>query len=81
MFSRVTACIPVPHAAFVACASESGTPHEVDWLLDYLFSTVLSGRNAHLADGIERALAHALRDFADYARETAATGIWNRASA
>ena len=42
----------------------------------YLFRTVLDGRNAYLADGVQRALGREPRDFTDYARETAATGIW-----
>jgi hypothetical protein len=45
-------------------------------MLDYLFSTVLDGRNAHLTDGIQRALGRPPRDFADYARTTAVTGAW-----
>jgi hypothetical protein len=45
-------------------------------MLDYLFSTVLDGRNAHLTDGIQRALGRPPKDFADYAREVAATGLW-----
>ena len=32
--------------------------------------------NAHLADGVQRALGREPKDFADYARATAATGIW-----
>jgi uncharacterized protein YbjT (DUF2867 family) len=66
----------VPHDAFVAGAGESGAPEEVVWLLDYLFSTVLDGRNARLADGVERALGRPPRDFSDYAREAAAGGVW-----
>ncbi len=72
--------VDVPHEAFVAGLRESGAPREVVWLLDYLFSTVLDGRNAHLTDGIERALGRPPRDFADYAAETAATGIWSVAA-
>jgi hypothetical protein len=45
-------------------------------MLDYLFATVLDGRNAHLTDGVERALGRAPKDFADYARDVAATGAW-----
>jgi len=41
-----------------------------------LFTEVLDGRNASLADGVERALGRKPRDFADYARKTAATGVW-----
>ena len=37
---------------------------------------VLDGRNAHLTDGVFRALGRAPRDFRDYARTVAATGAW-----
>lgn len=67
----------VPHEAFVAGVAESGAPQEVAWMLDYLFSTVLDGRNAHLTDGVQRALGRAPRDFADYAKDTAAAGVWS----
>ena len=42
----------------------------------YLFTTVLDGRSAYLADGVQRALGREPRNFTDYTRETAATGIW-----
>ncbi len=42
-----------------------------------LFSKILDGRNAHLTDGVQRALGREPRDFAEYARATAATGLWN----
>ncbi|MFF8770737.1 NmrA family transcriptional regulator [Kitasatospora sp. NPDC015120] len=42
-----------------------------------LFTMVLDGRNAHLTDGVRRALGREPRDFADYARAAAATGVWN----
>ena len=67
---------PVPHQAFVAGVAESGAPEDVVWMLDYLFATVLDGRNAYLTDGVQRALGRPPKDFADYAREVAATGIW-----
>lgn len=69
----------VPHAAFIDGAARAGAPEEVVWVLDYLFSTVLDGRNAYLTDGIERALGRPPKDFQDYARDAAATGIWTGA--
>lgn len=66
----------VPHQSFVAEAADSGAPGDVVWMLDYLFSTVLDGRNAYLCDGIQKALGRPPKDFNDYARETAAKGIW-----
>ena len=69
--------VEIPHDAFVAGVRDSGAPKEVVWMMDYLFSTVLDGRNAHLTDGVERALGRPPKDFADYAREVAATGLWS----
>ncbi len=66
----------VPHDAFISGVEETGAPHEVLWLLDYLFTTILDGRNAHLADGVQRALGRPPRDFSEYAKDVAATGIW-----
>lgn len=68
--------VQIPHEAFVAGVADSGAPKDVVWLLDYLFSTVLDGRNANLTDGVQRALGRPPKDFADYAREVAATGLW-----
>lgn len=73
---RVITYTQVPHEAFVSSVAESGAPEEVVWLLDYLFSTVLDGRNAFLTDGVQRALGRPPKDFSQYARETAAKGIW-----
>ncbi len=70
------AYVQVPHEAFVAGVQASGAPKEVVWMLDYLFSTVLDGRNAHLTDGIQRALGRPPKDFTAYAREVAETGVW-----
>lgn len=72
--------VPVPHEAFVDGIRQSGAPRDVVWMLDYLFATVLDGRNAHVTDGVERALARPPKDFSDYAREVAATGVWRKAA-
>ena len=69
--------VPVPHDAFISGLTESGAPQEVVWMLDYLFATVLDGRNAYLTDGVQRALGREPKDFADYAKEIAATGVWS----
>ena len=77
---REIAYVNVPHEAFVSEVANSGAPKDVVWMLDYLFSTVLDGRNAHLTDGVQRALGRAPKDFADYARDAAATGVWKNAA-
>jgi uncharacterized protein YbjT (DUF2867 family) len=55
----------------------AGLPPEFVWLVNYLFTTVLDGRNANLSDGVQRALGRAPRDFTDYAKAAAVTGVWN----
>lgn len=62
---------------YAAALAEQDVPDDFAWLLDYLFTTVLDGRNAYLTDGVQRALGRDPRDFSDYAREAAASGAWN----
>ena len=69
--------VPVSLEEHAAEAAEHGLPPEVVDLLTYLFREVVDGRNANTTDGVRRALGRDPRDFADYARATAATGIWN----
>ncbi len=71
--------VPVSLEEHAAEAAEHGVPSEVVELLTYLFSEVVDGRNANTTDGVRRALGREPRDFADYAREAAATGVWGRA--
>ena len=73
---RTISYLPVPHDAFVEGIRQSGAPKDVVWMLDYLFATVLDGRNAYTTDGVERALGRLPKDFSDYAKEMAATDIW-----
>jgi len=56
-------------------------PPEFVSLVMYLFTEVLDGRNARLADGVQRALGRPPRDFSQYVRDTAATGVWTPATA
>ena len=60
---------------YVAMLADYGLPQDFIWLLNHLFTEVL-GSKAQLADGVQRALGREAKDFADYARETAATGVW-----
>jgi uncharacterized protein YbjT (DUF2867 family) len=73
---REIAYVQVPAEAFAAGAAEQGLPEDVVSLLMYLFTTVLDGRNAYQTDGVKRALGREPGDFADFARRTAATGVW-----
>jgi uncharacterized protein YbjT (DUF2867 family) len=73
--------VPIPQEAFMAAVGASGAPDDVAWMLNYLFETVLDGRNTYLCDGVQRALGRAPTDFSEYARRIAATGVWGRAAA
>jgi uncharacterized protein YbjT (DUF2867 family) len=73
--------VPVSVDEYAAALDGAGVPAEYVSLMTYIFSEVLDGRNAHLTDGVQRALGREPRDFGDYARETATAGVWDRAPA
>lgn len=68
--------VQITPEAFVAALEAQEVPAEYIWLLNYLFTTVLDGRNASLTDGVQRALGREPKDFTAYARDAAATGVW-----
>ncbi len=72
--------IQIPKQAFAGAIVESGAPEEIAWLLNYLFDTVLDGRNAYVCDGVQRALGREPTDFAKYAHRIAASGVWKAAA-
>jgi uncharacterized protein YbjT (DUF2867 family) len=67
----------VPMEAFGAELGKQGLSADEVWLVTYLFTEVLDGRNESLTDGVQRALGREPRDFADYVRATVAAGLWN----
>ena len=69
---------PISIDAYRSAMVEHDVPPEYVDLLTYLFTVVLDGRNASLGDGVERALGRKPIDFSEYARKTAATGVWNQ---
>jgi uncharacterized protein YbjT (DUF2867 family) len=69
--------IQIPHEAFAAGIAEAGLPEDIAWLLNYLFATVVDGRNASLGDGVQKALGREPRDFVDFCRAAAKSGVWN----
>jgi hypothetical protein len=54
-----------------------GLPADFARGLTDLFTEVLDGRSSYITDGVRRALGREPKDFRDYARQTAATGVWN----
>ena len=54
-------------------------PNDVVWLIEYLFSHVLTNpKNQLVVNDIERVLGRKAKTFLEYAEETAKTGIWNQ---
>jgi uncharacterized protein YbjT (DUF2867 family) len=66
----------IPSDVFASALEQQGESAGTIAFLDYLFNTVLDGRNASLTDGVQRALGREPRDFIEYVKETAASGIW-----
>ena len=77
---RAVRFVDIPHEAFIDALVQSGAPEGMVWLLDYLFATVLDGRNARLGDGVERALGRKPVDFLDFAHDAAGSGAWSLAA-
>ena len=73
---REIAYAPITQEAFASALTEQDVPADFVALLSYLFNEVLDGRNAHLTDGVQRALGRAPRDFTDYVRDANAAGAW-----
>src|SRR5215207_619514 len=68
--------VPISAEEFASALAQGGVPPETTDLLTYLFTEVLDGRNAHLTDGVRRALGREPKDFVEYARDAAAAGVW-----
>lgn len=66
----------ITNQAFRDMLRAAQVPADFIWLLNLLFIEVLDGRNAHLTDGVSQALGRAPKDFAQYAQEAAASGVW-----
>ena len=67
--------IPISFEDFHANVSASGGEFVADVFTSIARET-LDGRNAHTADGVERALGRKPRDFAEFARTALAAGAW-----
>jgi uncharacterized protein YbjT (DUF2867 family) len=73
---REIAFVPIPMEQYKTVLAEADVPDDFVWLITYLFTEALDGRNAHLTDGVQRALGREPKDFSQYAREAAASGVW-----
>lgn len=53
-------------------------PEDYIWLINYLFKEVLVNENSSVSNDIEKVLGRKSKDFMEYAKETAVTGVWNQ---
>ena len=76
---RAVRHLPISFEAFHSSVAEAGGGAIAD-VFTAIARETLDGRNAHLANGVERALGRAPRDFADFARDAVAAGAWAAAA-
>lgn len=72
--------VQVSAEEYEAVLRDAQLPADLVSLITYLFSEVMDGRNASVADGVSRALGRPPRDFTDYVKAAAATGVWRAGS-
>lgn len=69
---------PISLEEYEKMLKEYHVPDDVIWLITYLFKEVLLiSKNAAVSDDIQKVLGRNAKDFSEYAKETAYTGIWN----
>lgn len=52
-------------------------PEDSLWLVRYLFTEALDGKNASVTNDVEKALGRKAKELTEYIQETVVTGIWN----
>ncbi|MEU5714208.1 NmrA family NAD(P)-binding protein [Streptomyces sp. NPDC020403] len=70
---RTITYIPVSIDDYRAALRELGEPEE----FADLFTLIVDGRNASVVHGVREALGREPKDFSDFAKEAAATGVWD----
>ena len=64
---------------YVSILRSYEVPENYIWLIHYLFTNVLDGRNESLTNGVEEALHRKPRDFSHYVKHTVESAVWNTA--
>jgi uncharacterized protein YbjT (DUF2867 family) len=74
---RVLHYSPLSIEEYNALLEEHQVPADYRWLINYLFTEVLDGRNSSLTNDVEKVLGRKPKDFVEYAQQVAATGVWS----
>lgn len=67
----------IPMDDYTALLREYQLPEDMIWLIRYLFTEVLDGRNASVVNDIETVLKRKATSFTEYIEKTALSGLWN----
>lgn len=74
---RDIAFVPISMEGYTNLLKEFQVPADYIWLINYLFTEILTEANSVVTNDVEKVLGRKPKDFSEYVRETAATGIWN----
>ena len=73
--------IPITIEEFANGMKAAGLPDSYIWLFSYLFEEVLGNpANQDISHDIEKVLGREATDFTEYAKKTAASGVWNQSA-
>lgn len=62
---------------YTAMLREYQLPESYIWLINYLFTEVLTESNSIVTNDVERVLGRKAKDFSEYTRDTAMSGVWH----
>ena len=68
---------PLELDEYVNMLREYQVPEDEIWLVNYLFSEVLDGRNSSITNDIEKILGRKATTFSEYVQKTAQTKVWD----
>ncbi|MEJ1237210.1 NmrA family transcriptional regulator [Chryseolinea sp. T2] len=67
---------PIPMDDYEQMLRSYNVPEDQLWLIRYLFTEVLDGRNANVTNDIEKVLGRKARTFSQYAADAVKKGVW-----
>jgi uncharacterized protein YbjT (DUF2867 family) len=68
---------PITMDQYTSRLKEYQLPDDYIWLINYLFTEVLTESNSVVTNDVERVLGRKAKDFSEYTRDTATSRVWN----
>lgn len=69
--------VPISMEGYTNLLKEFHVPADFIWLINYLFTEILTEANSVVTNDVEKVLGRKPKDFSEYVLETAATGVWD----